>query len=74
MKGLQQNISALRDNFIAHGLLSKQSDKACVDLKDIKELVEKGIAIFQALSFEPEGFYSWIEGDGYDFTKLPIYL
>ena len=54
----------------AHILVSKQSVVLSVDLQDIKELVQNGCQLFQVLSFDPPlDFYSWLEGDGYDFSR-----
>jgi hypothetical protein len=70
METLRENILGFRDDYIAHGLLSKQDRDFELDLKDIKELLEKGCKLFQAISFESSGFYDkWWEGDGYDFSK-----
>lgn len=71
LEALKENVLILRDSYIAHGLLVKQNEdeESGVDIRDIKELVEKGCQLFQAISFEPRDFYSWIEGDGYDFSK-----
>ena len=70
MNNLKRNVLGLRDQYIAHGLIAKQSEELCVDLKDIKELVKNGCQLFQVLSFDPPlDFYSWIEGDGYDLSS-----
>lgn len=65
---LERNILGLRAGYIAHGL-DNPSDSATVHLKDVRKLVEYGCELFQKLSFEPKGFYSFFEGDGYDFSK-----
>ncbi len=70
INNLKHNVLGLRDQYIAHGLIARQSDELSVDLKDIKELVKNGCQLFQVLSFDPPlDFYSWIEGDGYDFSR-----
>lgn len=65
---LERNLLELRSGYIAHGLLNA-SDTACIDLRDIRQLVEYGCEFFQKLSFEPRSFYSFFEGDGFDFSK-----
>lgn len=65
---LAQNLLAIRRSFVAHRLLITEDD-AVVDLTEIKILVEYGQRLFQTLSFEPRDFYSFAEGDGYDFSK-----
>jgi len=65
---LKENVVALRNGYIGHRLLSA-SDMCGVDLTDIKKLVEYACELFQALSFEPRDFYSFVEGDGHDFSK-----
>ena len=73
LNDIRDNCLSLRDNFIAHGLLTT-NDNAVVDLNDIRELVDYGIELFQVLSFEPGNFYNWLkEGDGYDFSKEIAY-
>ncbi len=65
---LKENIVALRNRFIGHRLLNV-SDECEVDLTDIRKLVEYACELHQVLSFEPREFYSFIEGDGFDFSK-----
>lgn len=65
---LKNNYNSIRNGYIGHRLLNA-SDDAVVDLKDIKQLVEYGCELLQALSFEPSDFYSFTEGDGFDFSK-----
>lgn len=65
---LKDNVIALRNGYIGHRLLSA-SDTAEIDLNDIEQLVKNGCELFQTLSFEPKDFYSFIEGDGHDFSK-----
>ena len=65
---LRNNYYSIRNGYIGHRLLNA-SDNAVVDLKDIKQLVEYGCELLQALSFEPSDFYSFTEGDGVDFSK-----
>lgn len=65
---LEENLLALRRSFVAHRLLITDDD-AVVDLREIKMLVEYGQKLFQTLSFRPLDFYSFAEGDGYDFSK-----
>ena len=65
---LRNNYKAIRNGFIGHRLLVT-SDDATVDLDDIKQLVEYGCELLQTLSFEPSDFYSFTEGDGFDFSK-----
>lgn len=69
LKLLEKNIVGLRDPYIAHSLLDKQVDVVEVDLDDISYVVEKGCELFQVLSFEISDFYSFLEGDGYDFSE-----
>lgn len=68
LERLKENVVELRNGFIGHRLLSA-SDVCEVDLNDIQKLVEYACELFQALSFEPRDFYSFIEGDGHDFSK-----
>lgn len=65
---LRTNCNSIRNGFIGHRLLTA-SDDAAVNLNDIKQLVEYGCKLLQALSFEPSDFYSFTEGDGFDFSK-----
>lgn len=65
---LERNLLSIRHGFIAHRL-AITNDEAVVDLSEIKLLVKYGQHLFQALSFEPRDFYSFVEGDGYDFSK-----
>ena len=65
---LRNNYNSIRNGYIGHRLLNA-SDDAVVDLKDVKQLVEYGCELLQALSFEPGDFYSFTEGDGVDFSK-----
>ncbi len=65
---LRDNIFSIRKDFVAHRLL-QTNDNAIVDLNEIKMMFEYGCNLFHVLSFEPQDFYSFIEGDGYDFFK-----
>ena len=65
---LEKNVVALRNGFIGHRLLNA-SDACAVNLADIQKLVKYACELHQTLSFEPRSFYSFIEGDGYDFSK-----
>lgn len=65
---LRNNYKSIRNGFIGHRLLDA-SDDAVVDLEDIKQLVEYGCELLQTLSFDPGDFYSFTEGDGFDFSK-----
>ena len=65
-KDLEKNCRDLRHSFIGHRLLATE-DNAIIDLDDIRKLVDYGCELFQVLSFEPSDFYSFLEGDGYDF-------
>lgn len=71
LPNLKKNVSCLRDKYIAHGILN--DDTAEVNLQDIKELLNNGCELFQALSFEPKNFYTFFEGDGYDFSREIAY-
>lgn len=63
------NCLKLRDGYIAHGL-KNADEEAQVNFYDLFELVNNGIDLFHALSFETKGFYNLAkEGDGYDFSK-----
>ena len=66
LKELKENCGAIRNGFVGHRLLDA-SDNAVVNLDEIKQLVEYGCELFQALSFEPHDFYSFIEGNGFGF-------
>lgn len=68
VKEFKENCGAIRNGFIGHRLLDA-SDNAIVDLDEIKQLVEYGYELFQAVSFEPRDFYDFTEGDGFDFSK-----
>ena len=65
---LEKNVVGLRNGFIGHRLLNAP-EECEVDLNDIRKLVESACALLQALSFETRDFYSFVEGDGYDFSK-----
>ena len=66
---LKSNCLKLRDGYIAHGL-KNADEEAKVNFYDLFELVNNGIDLFHALSFETKGFYNLAkEGDGYDFSK-----
>ena len=65
---LRYNYNSIRNGFIGHRLLDAPDD-ALVDLEDVKQLVEYGCELLQALSFEPSDFYSFTEGDGVNFSK-----
>ncbi len=71
LKRVENNVTRLRNQYIAHGLINQ--DEATVDLNDIEELLNCGIELFQRLSFKPRGFYTIFEGDGYDFSKEITY-
>ena len=64
---VEKNVTCLRNQYIAHGLINQ--DEATVDLDDIEELLKCGIELFQKLSFETRGFYTFGEGNGYDFSN-----
>ena len=54
--------------YIGHEQLNPPD--AEVSLSEIRDLVYRGIELFQILSFEPKSFYDpLLEGDGYDFSK-----
>lgn len=71
LERVEKKVTRLRNQYIAHGLINQ--DEATVDLDDIEELLNCGIELFQMLSFEPRGFYTILEGDGYDFSKEITY-
>lgn len=68
LESIKTNTFKLRDTVLAHNL-NVPSGSDSVYLPDIRELLENGCELFQALSFRPLDFYSWIEGDGYDFSR-----
>lgn len=67
LKRVEESVLCLRDQYIGHGLLN--ADDATIDLSDIEELLKLGCELFQTLSFEPRRFYTFLEGDGYDFAR-----
>ena len=68
LESIKTNTLKLRDTVLAHNLNVSGSSYS-VYLPDIRELLENGCELFQALSFRPLDFYSWIKGDGYDFSR-----
>ncbi len=70
LENIRASVRELRNQYLAHGLIEKQSEDVVVYLADIKELVEKGCELYQVLSFDPPlDFYSWVEGGGTDFKE-----